>query len=305
MENHHVKADPERFSFHCSGGRGSCWIIGLIMLAVLAVGLWVAKKSGEETDLQMRRELVRQAVNIAAAVNPASLRTLSFTVEDQDRPAFRLLCSQLTAYAEATGIRSLYTMALRDGQIVFGPESLPEGHPYASPPGTVYQQPSQKDFDLFKTAKTQIQGPVHDEYGTFVTASAPVVDPVTGEVLAAIGIDVAAGEWQAVVRRAQWIPGGITLGLVAILFASGVILRLRQRWWRSGIIRMRHAESIFGTVFLVALTAALAIYFNQMEIHTRRNTFYSVAQTKADACVSRFHDMDLIARTTERILRVL
>jgi PAS domain S-box-containing protein len=293
MANQDAVKNSKLISFRGPGGYGRCSIIGTIALMVLTAGLWISKQSGEFADLKMRRELVQQVSNIAAAVNPENIRRLSFTAADKDCPVYQLLCDQLAAYAEATGVRSLYTMALRDEQIVFGPESLPGGDPYASPPGTVFQEPTQRDFDLFRTAQPQIQGPVSDEYGTFVSASAPIVDRITGKVLAAVGIDVEAQEWKATVRRAQWIPGGITLGLVAFLFLCGLILRFRQHLPGERARRLRHAEPVFSAGFMLALTVALVFHFNRVERSTRRSTFYSIAQAKAAASTAQFHDMNL------------
>jgi len=269
-------------------------MIGVIFLTVLATGLWMAKQSGEAADLQMRRELVQQVVSLATAINPVNVRTLTFNAEDKNRPEFQVLCDQLGAYAEATGLRSIYTMALRNGLIVFGPESLSEGHPYASPPGTVYLTPSQRDFDIFHTARPQIQGPTRDEYGMFVTASAPVVDSVTGEVLLVVGVDVEADAWRAAVLRAQWFPGGITLVLLVILFLGGVVLRLRQRLSPVRAAEMRHTETILSVVFMMALSLAMGVYFHRQERDVQRNTFYAVAQAQAAVSVTGFHEMSLM-----------
>lgn len=285
--------------FQCMDEHGSCWIIGVTLLAVLVTGLLTAKQAGESADLQMRRELVQQAVSIAAAANPSRIQELSFTAVDKDSPAFRQLCDQMAAYAEVAGIRSLYTMAMRDGQIVFGPESLPDGHPYASPPGTVYENPSQKDFDIFQTAQPQIQGPASDEYGTFVTASAPVIDPLTGEVVAVIGVDVDATDWQSAVRTAQWIPGKITLALMLVLILFSLILRIWQKTVPERRETLRHIEIVLCVIFMTALTAAVTLYFHQLEKNTRRNTFYALAQLRAATSVAEFNDMsnelDLLA----------
>jgi hypothetical protein len=152
------------------------WILLFLSLLLFSTGLWTARESGQQTDLRMRRELASQARNIAASINPADVRSLSFTAEDTENPDFKRFGAQLKAYTKAVGLRSLYTMALRDGQIVFGPESLSPDDPLASPPGTVYQTPTEKDFEIFRTGDAAVQGPATDEYGRFVTASVPIID---------------------------------------------------------------------------------------------------------------------------------
>lgn len=271
--------------------RSSFFVIVTAGLILSLAGFWAAKAAGTAADLQMRRALVRHVTDIAAAVNPDNLRALSFTAEDKSRPEFSRLCSQLRAYAEFAGIDSLYTMALRNGQIVFGPESLAEGHPYSSPPGTVYQKPSQQDFNLFETGRPQMQGPFGDEYGTFVTASAPVFDPVTGEVLAAVGLDVEAPRWKSVVRRAQWIPAVITLALLTVLFLSGLILERYRRNPSQRNRRRKHAEFFLAAVFMILLTAVLAVAFDRNERISRQEVFNQLARTHAAACAQEFYNL--------------
>jgi PAS domain S-box-containing protein len=291
MDNH-IGIKGVAVPFRHSSGRASFWIIGAAALTVLVSGLWTAKQSGEAADLKMRRELVRQVSDIASTISPVYVKQLSFTAEDKDRPAFRMLCDQMAAYAEATGLRSLYTMALRNGLLVFGPESLPEGHPYASPPGKVYQDPSQKDFDIFETARPQIQGPDSDVYGTFVTATVPVFDHVTSKVLMVVGVDVEADVWRAAVRRAQLIPGGITLALLLLLLLSGLIIRARHRVSPSRTAGLRHTETVLCALFLSAVTFSLAMHFYKTEKDARLTMFHSMAQARAFLIRSEFYDMD-------------
>ena len=271
--------------------RGSYAVICVTALMVLLGGVWVAKESGKNTDLQMRRDLVRQATAIAATVNPANVRALSFTADDKNRPEFQRLSSQLRAYAETAQIKSLYTKALRNGQIVFGPESLSAGHPYASPPGTVYEEPSQKDFDIFVTGSPQIQGPHSDEYGMFVTASVPVFDPRSGEVLAVVGVDVESSVWRAEVRKAQWVPALITLLLLFILFLAGLVLKFRHQHRPQRNERKRHAEPVLCFVFLILLTLILVVAFDRAERIARKEFFHQMAQKYASTCAEEFYDI--------------
>jgi PAS domain S-box-containing protein len=272
-------------------GRGSFRMIYAAALAVLLAGLWVAKEAGTAADLQMRRDMVRQVTEIAAAVNPSNVRGLSFTAADKNRPGFQRLCAQLRAYAEAAGLNRLYTMALRDGQIVFGPGNFPEGHPYAVSPGMIYERSSRKGIELFETGSLQIQGPHSGEYGMFVTALAPVFDPYTGEVLAAVGIDEDASAWRAAVRRAQWVPGGITLALLLVLLLNWLTLKHRHHFSPQRNGRRRHAETVLAAVFMSLLTLVLTIKFRQAECEVRRNTFRQLARTHAAACTEEFYDL--------------
>ncbi len=55
--------------------------------------------------------------------------------------------------------RGIYSMAVRNGKIVFGPESYPESDPMASPPGAVYDKPTPESWQVLQTGKPAAVGP--------------------------------------------------------------------------------------------------------------------------------------------------
>jgi PAS domain S-box-containing protein len=266
-------------------------VLLFLSIPVVCVGLWAARESGQHTDLRMRRELAREARSIAAMIPLDEIRALSFSAEDAVRPEFQRLCSQLRAYAEATGLRSVYTMALRDGKLVFGPESLSPDDPYASPPGTVYEDPSEQDFEIFKTGKAIIQGPASDEDGSFITASIPVTDPRTGKVRITVGLDIETSVWRAEIRKAQWMSFLTTLAPLAVLLAGYLILKRRQWLAPEEHKHLRHTEAATCAGIMLVLTLAAALLAHKAERESREETFYELALTKADIYIDAVKDL--------------
>jgi PAS domain S-box-containing protein len=270
---------------------------------VLSAGIWTARESGQQTDLRMRRELARQARSIAETIFPHDVRALSFTAEDIDRPEFQRLSEQLRAYATATGLRSLYTMTLRDGELIFGPESLKLDDQYASPPGTVFQKPTEKDFEIFRTGEAAVQGPDSDEYGTFVTASAPVIDPLNGKVLITVGLDIETPVWKREIRKAQWFPFLIAMAPLGILLAGYLVLRVRQRLAHTHHKHLRHTEAAICAIIMLLLTVTAAMLFNDSEKKSRLDAFRNIAQTRAANYKNLFKgihdDLNLLVRFFE------
>ena len=125
--------------------------------------------------------------------------------------------------------RGIYSLALRGGRLVFGPENYPEGDPMSSPPGTVYEEPAPEAFESFAQGKAIVGGPYVDEYGTFVSAFVPVRDPCDGEILMLAAIDTLAGDWNATLRAAgrESILGSLIL-LVTLLAGAGVASRCKR-----------------------------------------------------------------------------
>ncbi len=178
-------------------------------------------------DSRMRDCLVDHAVHVAKTLDLRMVRELSFTAADEGTPAYEFIRSQLTALGTYCSHRGIYTLALRDGRLVFGPENYAKDDPMASPPGTVYERPAASDLQVFATGKPAAFGPMTDEYGTFVCALAPVHDPNSGEVLMVVGIDSLANDWNAVVGTAR------RQSLLASLIAAALLWAGVRVWsWR-------------------------------------------------------------------------
>ena len=169
------------------------------------------------TDAEMREQMLRQAVELARTIDPEYAKALSFTAADKGTSVYEQIRRQMIAYGRYTGQRNIYSMAVRGDAIIFGPENLTEKDPMASPPGTVYENPSAEDFQVFKTGRATTMGPNTDEYGTFVSALAPVLDPKNGKVLMVVGLDVPTDEWETRVAcepsSANHIYGAFSPGL--------------------------------------------------------------------------------------------
>lgn len=267
-----------------SAGKKRYGAIYAVAVLILFGGLWAAKEAGSRTDVRMRSGLSREIRNIAATISPEEVRTLSFSADDTGRPGFRRLSNQLRAYAEAAGLRSLYTMALRDGDLVFGPESLLPDDPYASPPGTVYREPSDQDFEIFRTGAASVQGPSADEYGLFVTATAPVFDPQTGQVLMTVGLDEEASAWKSEVRKAQWLHFLAAMIPLIVLGAGYTAMKLRRN-------QSLHVEPLTCAATLLLLTLGVAFLIHDTEKKSREDIFQALAQTQTSLYMDAFKDI--------------
>ncbi len=282
------------------------WIaaFALIILAFLALGYLAAQSRAGIADRELRAELLQQALALARTIDAQEVKSLSFTAQDKDRPEFTRLRDQLRAYHTTFPCRGIYTLALRQGELIFGPESYAETDPQASPPGTVFREPTALARALFQTRRAFTEGPVADEYGTFVTAFAPVLDPRTGEVLLAVGLDVEVAEWRSILTRARLTAILGTLLPAAILLAGLFVL-----WRRSGLpaerrTRLRYAEVYLTAAFGLALTLLASLAMYDLEVRERRESFRQLAQAKANLVLStfynlRYHKLDALARFFE------
>lgn len=202
----------------------------LAIVVTAAIGVSFAVWLAQRTDLQMRADLLRKARLVANSVSSRDVSELSFSLLDRRNPAFLRMCDWMRRQVQVAGCRSIYSMT-RDGDaIVFGPESLGVKDPLASPPGTRYRSPPAELKDAFDRRQALTVGPYTDEYGTFVSAFAPVFDAQTGDLVLVIGMDVEAPDWKINVATDAALPlslAGLVILLLILLEVSSA-LRLRD-----------------------------------------------------------------------------
>lgn len=267
------------------------WSYLPLLILLVGLGWLLAEWRGQATDAEIREHLLRQAMEVAQTLDPEQIKTLTFTAADRGTPEFERIREQMTAYGRFIQQRSLYSMALRDGVLVFGPENLAEDDLLASPPGTVYRNPAPEGFTVFRSGNPATLGPFTDEYGTFVTALAPVLDPRSGEVLMVVGLDMLADEWRARLAASWWPPIlGTTLALAILLVgASAIHWRHRQPAERQRVFR--HFETVLIAVLGLTLTVATAFLAWEAEIRERSALFDRLAAIHAGHIRQKFHDI--------------
>ncbi len=190
------------------------WILVIaIAISGILFSSWIAKRS----DRQLRENLLLRIQIIADSVDQNDVKALSFTLNDRTNPSFIKLEDWMKKLAKNLGCRSLYSVVQKGSIIIFGPENLQSSDSDASPPGTIYKNPHEKLKSVFLTLKAITVGPYRDEYGTFVSAFSPVIDPITGKAILVIGMDVEAADWKWDVISDAALPMSLTFLLVFLL----------------------------------------------------------------------------------------
>ncbi len=252
--------------------------IGSAALLLLAGMIWNAKESGTRSDAILRSDLTRQVTALAATFPADGAQALSFTRNDEDRPEFRQISAHLKAYAEAADMHRVFTAALRDGQLRFGPGSHDPSDPPATLPGTVYPQPPEELLQVFQTGKPKVYRPGSSGNGGFITAAAPVMDPCTGQTVLTVAMEFEVSAWQAAVRQAQWLPLLITV-IPLLLLAAGCFLMK----WHRGMYRFEVITC--AVVILMMLTGSAGGLVYRAEKLARDDSFNALALSRAETLV--------------------
>jgi len=199
----------------------------IILLIVLITGWIFTDFVGRDTDRKARRDVLNQTTIAAAALDPEYFMRLTGTVSDLKNPDYNRLRKTLMEMKRANlQLRWLYTMFLRGGEIPFAVDSIPEGEFGHAVPGVNYEQPPKELFDVFTSGRPVIVGPYTDEWGSFMSGFAAIRDPAADRIIAVLGIDVNASEWQKMIFRDRLEPISITL-LLALLFIGFFMVRQR------------------------------------------------------------------------------
>src|SRR5450830_1845867 len=219
------------------------------MLASLAVilvaGFSATSLVGDRWDADARAGLLGRTALAAAAINPDRVETQTATPADVGTADYERLREQLTLMEGVSkDIRWFYLMALRAGDIVFTVDGIPLDDPGHVEPGTVYEEPPRGLFEVFTSGGDTTVGPYTDEYGTFVSAFAPIHHLGDGRVVGVLGLDITAAQWLHSLALARAAPILVTLLLCLIVIAAYVV----QERLRLSTLTLGQSERTYRTV---------------------------------------------------------
>lgn len=231
------------------------------ILCTLILGWVAAEYKGALVDINLRKELLFYAESVARTINPERVEQLSFSPEDRDNPAFRRIREQMISYSRFYGgFRGIYSVTEKDGNIVFGPENYDLSDPMASDPGEIYQFPDEEMKLSLDDGRKRTMGPFSDEYGTFISAYAPVFSKSTGEVIMLVGVDILADDWKMSVIAARASSMMRTFLIIMVFFMFFILMGVRGVSSKSGLWYFRHLEA--ELIFFMGTALALIFGYN-------------------------------------------
>lgn len=268
-----------RWRFPFRGFAGNLLILMLFIPAVFLAARWRERT----VDRTMRSEMLQEAVSLSRSINPNIVSALAFAPSDTGLAGFRRLDSQIKTYQSISDFRGIWTMALRDGVLLFGPESYESDEPLGEGlPGDLYENPPAQDYEIFRTGEAFTLGPYTDEFGTFISASAPVFDPATGNVMMVVGLDEEAGRWLRTIARAR-MEAILLCMIPALLIVLGrVALNRRKTLSEARWGLLRHSEVILAGSLGIVLTLIVGFALRSETRTNGRSEFNRIARSHAD-----------------------
>ena len=271
-----------------SYARGVLLLVGLLLAGAAFAG-WLVRRA----DRQFRADLIRQSQLVAEAVDVTSISSFTGTSADLTNPRYVRLEQQLllarTLYPQC---RFVYIMGRKpDGTIFIHVDSELPSSPDYSPPGEVFTHATPVFRAVFDTAIAVAEGPIADEWGTWMSGLTPLTDPRTGGIVAMLGIDIDSGVWRAELWRAAMPAVLVTAVLASILVAGSVLLARRATRDAMPAGWMRHLElGLVGAVGII-LTLTAAWVADIIETRQRYETFERLATSQAATVVERLKNI--------------
>lgn len=197
-----------------------------VMAITMGIGLLLSSIAIQHIDLKLRQELLEKAGGVRLGLDIEQIRALSGHTDDTELEAFRSLQSRLMqARLGNERYAYLYLLGLDStGRVIFLVDQ-----PFAPweewaelPPGSIFEEHSAELVAAFEHGRPFVEGPLTDEWGTWVSAILPIQDPDTGNIPAILGIDVDASTWKQDIAGRAALPLGFFWSLF-IGFAAALV----------------------------------------------------------------------------------
>ncbi len=203
------------------------WVV--VALAVVLMGGWViCLAAASMKDRELRAGLLLRARIAAASLDRSSVKALAGGPEDIDKPEYQRIKAELSRVTHASpDCRFTYIFGMKDGRVIFLVDSEPPDSPDISLPGEPYEQASEYLLGMFASGAAFTEGPLKDDWGTWVSALAPIGRG--GEATdAVLGMDVSAQEWASKIAAARLGADLVTILLGTLLTIFYVANRRRR-----------------------------------------------------------------------------
>ncbi|MEI7953864.1 MAG: PAS domain S-box protein, partial [Verrucomicrobiota bacterium] len=297
----------------------SHWKFALFILAILMIGSILTWRTIVSADHAKRADLLAKTQLLAQTIDPEVIQKFSASEADLQRPEYQRLKEQLTlTRAAIPQCRFLYLMGRQpDGKLVFFVDSEdPDSKDY-SPPGQIYEEAPDSYRRVFATATATTEGPASDRWGSWMTGFVPLLVPpananhpqAAGEtahsptfqsgdsrnpVLAVLGMDIDAHDWNWMLARAALPPALLALALAALVVLGRALLLRRARSAGQSLGWMRHLEPALASAFGLVITLFAIWLSHRSEARDRELAF---AQLAASRTSEISESLQAIART--------
>jgi signal transduction histidine kinase len=216
-------SDPQRSPRSISQN----WWLIIFVIVILCAGALLSLLAISAEEQNLRNQILTKTRLAAEEIDLRQVGSLTGSEEDLASMNYQQMKERMASIRSAEPlVRSAYLIGQHpDGSVIVLVDSEPPGSPDYSPPGQMYTGASDLLRATFVSGKENIEGPVVDPGGTWVSGLVPVQDPVSGTVVAVFGMDISAADWsrQLAASALPWVIGMMLTLVLVISFAVAYI----------------------------------------------------------------------------------
>ncbi len=239
------------------------WLI-LAIIVIVAGGMALTLWTVQREDRLLRTDLLTKTHLLQRGITTEYVKGLTGSESDLGSSNYLAVKNQLIQiHTRDLETRFIYLIGQRpDGTVFFYMDSEPPGSEYYSPPGQVYSEASATLLNTFSSGMETTEGPAMDRWGTWVSGLVPITDTTTGKVIAVLGADVDARDWNIEIIKAS---APAVIAMLLLVFLLLILFYVLQRNERERQIltaseaSIRESESRYRKVFESTGTAMIVI----------------------------------------------
>jgi len=203
----------------------------ILVIEILVLGLVLTWFTWKLTIRKLSEEALEQARIVARSIDPKRVERLKGNQVDLTSQDYLRIKEQLTLIRQShRTCRFLYIMGRNsDGTVFFFMDSQPEDSKDYTPPGLIYEEVSDEYLYTFNTGEERTVGPITDRWGTLVTSLVPIYAYDTNELIAVLGMDITAKDWNKKVISQCLLPVGLTILIILLTISLLILYRARQK----------------------------------------------------------------------------
>ncbi len=204
-----------------------------VLLVITIISGWiVVQETGIGENIKLKENFLALTRTVAVSINTEKLKRLSGCPSDTGLDEYKSLKRTLTGIASTQqNVKYLYLMGYRDGDVFFYVDVEPEmtvGTKKTSTlplsvPGKIYDEASDSLRESFRTGLPFTEGPTEDEWGSFISALVPIRAPDSKIIIAVLGADISALDWDRMIAKHRLLPIIATLMFSILLIIFFVI----------------------------------------------------------------------------------
>lgn len=174
--------------------------VAFTVTAIVLLGIAVGAGRARAVRGQILAGLIDNARRCTIAFDPAELRQLSGTAADANTVVYRSVKDRLVRFqAVEPSVRFVYIFRHlpQKDEVVFLADSAPPGDKDESKPGDVYKEAKGSPGlqSIIADGQPATEGPLGDEFGSWVTGYALIGAALAGQPRDILGFDLSASDW--------------------------------------------------------------------------------------------------------------